>query len=81
MDVIMNENQLTIVIEYEVDKPLVQKIESIIDNSIGDCHVKSFHTFDHICAYYIQPANKGNNEIVNKTISDKSKNLYEINKN
>ena len=38
MDGIMNKNQLTIVKEYKFDKPLIQKIESLIDNSIRDCH-------------------------------------------
>ena len=44
---IMNENN--IVEEYEFDKPLFQKIVSIIGDSIRDCHHKYFHTFDHIC--------------------------------
>ena len=33
MDNIVNENQLTIVKEIEFDKPLIQKVDSIIDNS------------------------------------------------
>ena len=45
----MNDNQLTIVKEYEFDNPLIQKIDSIIDKSFRDCHNKYFHTFDHIC--------------------------------
>ena len=40
MDGIMNKNQLTIVKEYEFDNPLIHKIDSIIDNSIRDCHNK-----------------------------------------
>ena len=47
MDGIMNENQLTIVKNYEFDNPLIQRIDSLIDNSIRDCHHKYFHTFDH----------------------------------
>ena len=47
----MNENQLTIVKEYEFDNPLIQKIDSIIDNCIRDCHYIYFHTFDHVCEY------------------------------
>ena len=47
----MNKNQLTIVEEYEFDNPFIQKIDSLIDNSIGDYHHKYFHTFDHICEY------------------------------
>ena len=45
----MNENQLTIVKEYDFDKPPIQKIDSLIDNSKTDCHNRYFHTFDHIC--------------------------------
>ena len=44
MDGIMNKNQLTVVKEYEFDNPLIQKIDSLIDNSIRDCHDKYFHT-------------------------------------
>ena len=38
-----------IVKENHFNKPLIQKIDSLIDNSIRDCHNKYFHTFDHIC--------------------------------
>ena len=38
----MNENQLTIVKEYEIDKPLIQKIDSMIDKCYRDCHKKYF---------------------------------------
>ena len=48
MDGIMNKNQLTIVKEYKFDKPLIQQIDSLIDNSIRDCHHKYFHTFDYV---------------------------------
>ena len=34
----MNENQLTVVEEYEFKNPLIQKIDSLIDNSIRDSH-------------------------------------------
>ena len=80
MDGVMNENQLTIVKEYEFDNPLIQKIDSIIDKSIRDCHDKYFHTFDHICEYDINFTNTGNNETVNFTISEKCMGMYEINK-
>ena len=73
-------NEIVIVKEYEVDKPLIQKIDSIIDNCIRDCHQKYFHTFDHICEYDLNFANICNNESVNFTISDKSMGLYELNK-
>ena len=46
----MDEIELYLVKEYEFDNPLIQKIDSLIDNSIRDCHnkYKYFHTFDHI---------------------------------
>ena len=76
----MNENQLTVVKEYEFDNAPIQKIDSLIDDSIRDCHHKYFHTFDHICEYDLNFTNITNNEIVNFTISDKRLNLYELNK-
>ena len=76
----MNENQLTVVKEYEFDNAPIQKIDSLIDDSIRDCHHKYFLTFDHICEYDLNFTNITNNEIVNFTISDKSLNLYELNK-
>ena len=44
----MDENQLTVVKEYEFDNPLIQKIDSLIDNSIRDCQ-KNF--FTHLIIY------------------------------
>ena len=38
MNGITKEN--VIVKEYEFDKPLIHKIDSIIDNCIRDCHIK-----------------------------------------
>ena len=78
MNGIMNEN--VIVKEYEFNNPHIQQIDSLIDNSIRDCHNKYFHTFDHICEYDLNFTNIGNNETVNFTISDKSMGLYELNK-
>ena len=77
MNGITKEN--VIVKEYEYDKPLIQKIDSIIDNCIRDCHNKYFHTFDHICEYDLNFTNTTNNETVNFTISDKSMGMYELN--
>ena len=74
----MNEN--VIVKEYELDNPLFQKIDSLIDNSIRDCHSNYFHTFDHICEYDLKFRNITNNEIIDFTICDKNMNLVEINK-
>ena len=76
----MNENQLTTVKGYEFDNPLIQKIDSLIDNSIRDCHNKYFHTFDHICEYDLNFKNITNIETVNFTLSDKCMGMYELNK-
>ena len=76
----MDENRLTIVKEYEFDNPLIQRIDSLIDSSIRDCHHKYFHTFDYICEYDLNFTNITNNETVNLTIADKSMGLYELNK-
>ena len=65
--------------EYEFDNPLIQKIDSLIDNSIRDCHDKYFHTFDHVCEYDLNFTNIGNNETVNFTISHKCMGMYELN--
>ena len=80
MNGIMNENQLTIVEEFQFDNPLITEIDFLIENSIKDCHHKYFHTFVHICDYDLNITNNTNNETVNFTNSDKSMGLYEINK-
>ena len=74
----MNEN--VIVKDYEFNNPLIQKIDSIIDNPLKDCHDRYFHTFDHICENYLNFTNIPNNKTVNFTISDKSMGLFELNK-
>ena len=76
----MNEHQLTVVKEYEFDKPLNHKIDSITDKCIGDCFNKLFHTFDHICEYSIKLVNIGKTRIISLTISGKSMKLYELKK-
>ena len=73
-------NESFIVGESEFDNPLIQKVDSIIDSSIGDCHNKYFHTIDHIFEYDINCTNIGNNETVNFRIPDKSMASYELNK-
>ena len=42
MNGIMNQNQLTVVREYEFDNPLIQNVDSIINKSYRDCHNKIF---------------------------------------
>ena len=38
----MNGKQFTVVKEYQSDKPLIHKINSIIDNCFRNCHKKNF---------------------------------------
>ena len=77
----MNENRLTIVKNYEFDKPLIHKVDSIIDNCIRGCHNKYFFMFENKCVYEFQLTKTGNNEIVNETYADRSMNTYESKKN
>ena len=53
MNGMMNENQLTIVKEYEINKPLIHKIDSINDHCFRDCQNKYFHTFKYTYISYI----------------------------
>ena len=76
----MNENQLTIVNEYEINNPLIQRKDSLFDKPIGDCHNKYFHTFDHICECDLNFTNIGKIQTVNFTISDISMASNELNK-
>ena len=73
---IMNEN--VIVEEYEFDKPLIRKIDFIVDICFRDCHNEFFHTFDHICVHDINFTDFDNIETVNLTFSDKNMELYEL---
>ena len=76
----MNENELYVVKEYEFDNPLITKIDSIINGCYRDCHNKFFHTFKYVCIYDIKLTNITNIEIINRSISDESFGLYELNK-
>ena len=79
MNSVLNEN--FIAKKYEFDEPHIQKIDSITDNCLRDCHHKCFHTFDHICEYDLNFTNMTNNESVNFTLCKKSMGMYELNKN
>ena len=81
MNVKMDENQLNILKEYEFDKPLNHKIDSIIDKSNRDCQNKNFQTLEYKCIYNNKLTNIGNIEIVNLTSTDKSMNIYEFKRN
>ena len=71
-------NEIVSVKQYEFEKALLQKIDSLIDNSIS-CHYKYFHTFDHICEYNLNFTNTSNNETVKLTIFSKNMGMYELN--
>ena len=76
----MNENQLAVNKKYEVVKPFIHKIDSIIDNCYRDCHDNYFYTFKYDCIYDNNPKYITNNEIIISTVSDKSLGLYDLNK-
>ena len=80
MNGILNQSQVTIVKEYEIDKPLIQNIDSIINKCYRDCHNKYFHTFENECVCDLNFSNYTNKESVNFTISDKNLGIYELNK-
>ena len=52
MNGILNENQLTIVKEYENNKPLIHKIDSIFDTCFKGCLDKFSYTFKYRCIYH-----------------------------
>ena len=76
----MNENGLYIVKEYIFDNPIITKKGSIINSCYRDCRNKNFHTFINDGIFDIKLTNTRNIEINIITISDKTKNLYELNK-
>ena len=80
MNGIMNDNQLTVVKEYEFENPLIQNIDSIINTCYRKCYNNYYHTFENECVYNLNFTNINNNETVNFTISDKESTMYELNK-
>ena len=79
MNGILNANQLTIVKNYETNKSLVHKIDSIVDNCIRDFHHRYFHTFEYRCVYNNILTNTANNERNSLPVPDKSLGLCELN--
>ena len=76
----MNKNELYVVKEYKFDNPLITEIVSIMDKGFRDRQNNYFHNFGYDCIYDIKLTNFTNNKKINLTISDKSMNLYELNK-
>ena len=81
MNGIINENELTVVKEYEFENLPIQNINSIFTTCYMDCHDKYFHTFKYKGIYNLNFTNVINNEIFNFTISDTSLNINELKKN
>ena len=63
--------------DYEFNNPLIQKVDSSFDISLGDCHNNFYRTVDHICEYDFQLTIIGNIQMINLTISDKGMASYE----
>ena len=80
MNDIRNKNQLTIVKDYQFNKPRIHKIDSIIDNCYRECHKKYYQTFTFKCEYDIKLKQITKHEILKLTNSDKSMGLFELNK-
>ena len=76
----VNENQLTIVKEYKFNNILLKDIDYIFDKCIKDCYKNYFQSIRNICSYNIEFTNILNNEKINLTISDKSLNIFYLNK-
>ena len=66
--------------EYDFNKPLIQKIDSVIDNSKNARFNNLFNLFDHRCEYDINFTKITNNETNNFTSSDKNMSLYQTKK-
>ena len=71
----MIEIELYFVKEYTFVNPLNQKIDSLIDNSIRDCHEKYFHKIKYRYVYDIKFTNISNNEKIDFKLSDKTMGL------
>ena len=76
----MNESESYVVKEIIFDNSLVSTIDSIRNSCFRDCYYKYYHTFVCKIDFDIQLTNIEIIEIINITISDKNKNLYELNK-
>ena len=76
----VNENQLTIVKKYEYDNILLRDIDYIINRSIRDCYNNYFQPIRNEISYNIEFEKISNNEKINLTISDKSLNIFYLNK-
>ena len=76
----LNENQLSIVKEYEYDNPLFKDIDYILNICINDCYKNYFQPIRNICSYNIEFTNISDDNIINLTISDSYLTINELNK-
>ena len=77
-DILIPSILMRVVKIYEFDNPLIQHIDSIIDECYRDCQNKYFHAFWCICEYNINFTNITNNEMINFEIPVKSLGSYEL---
>ena len=77
MNGIMKENQLFIDEKFDFNKPLIHRIDCLIDNCIRDCQNIIFHRLEYKCVYDEKLKNNRNNETFNLTSSDKIMGSYE----
>ena len=76
----MNENDSYFEKNNNFDNRLITKLDSIRDSRYNLCFNLYFHKFKYECVYDIKLTNNTNNELIHLTISDKSMNLYDVNK-
>ena len=72
MNGVINENKLTIVKEYELDKTDIHEIDYLLDDVIKHCRKNYFHTFEYRLVYDINFTNISNNEEVNLIVTHRS---------
>ena len=72
MDGIIDENELTVIKEFEFDKIDINEIDYILDDVIKDCRNKYFHTFKYKLVYDLKFIKISNHEEVNFLITHKS---------
>ena len=66
--------------EYEVIRPDIHNVDSVIDNVSKHCHNEYFHIFEYKCIYDIKFTNITKNELLNLIVAGKQMNLYGLRK-
>ena len=65
-------NESTVVEDYDFNKPDIQEIEYLLDDTFKDCRNKFFHTFECRLVYDNKFAEISNNEEIKFTITHRS---------